>query len=137
MSIYIVYLVMVNINAAVYNSTEFGSIHSVYSRGSLQIQRAENPRYAGSCLVSMNRGSPPNPEFFGCFLPTGISFLSGIVPLFPAYIPYSYANMPVSSSYPSFEVPNLDIWTFLFERKDKAYPDDKSRSCPFSHLEPS
>lgn len=34
--------------------------------------------------------------------------------------------MPVSSSYPSFEVPNLDLWNFLFERKDKPYPDDKS-----------
>ncbi|RMJ25493.1 Phenylacetyl-CoA ligase [Aspergillus sp. HF37] len=33
--------------------------------------------------------------------------------------------MPVASSYPSFEVPNLDLWTFLFERNDRPYPDDK------------
>lgn len=33
--------------------------------------------------------------------------------------------MPVASSYPSFEVPNLDLWSFLFERKDKPFPDDK------------
>jgi 4-coumarate--CoA ligase len=33
--------------------------------------------------------------------------------------------MPVSSAFPSFELPQQDIWTFLFERKDKPYPDDK------------
>ncbi|RAH86406.1 acetyl-CoA synthetase-like protein [Aspergillus japonicus CBS 114.51] len=33
--------------------------------------------------------------------------------------------MPVSSLYPSVEIPNVDIWTFLFERKDREYPDDK------------
>lgn len=36
------------------------------------------------------------------------------------------ANMPVESQYPRFEVPNVDLWNFLFERKDKPYPDDKS-----------
>jgi hypothetical protein len=33
--------------------------------------------------------------------------------------------MPVQSTYPSFEIPKEDIWTFLFERKDREYPDDK------------
>lgn len=33
--------------------------------------------------------------------------------------------MPTGSPYPSFEVPELDLWAFLFERKDKPYPDDK------------
>ncbi|GES57963.1 acetyl-CoA synthetase-like protein [Aspergillus terreus] len=32
--------------------------------------------------------------------------------------------MPVSSSYPSVDIPNVDLWTFLFERKDKPFPDD-------------
>jgi hypothetical protein len=36
--------------------------------------------------------------------------------------------MPVESAFPSFEVPKEDIWAFLFERKDKDYPDDKSMS---------
>ncbi|KAF1815880.1 acetyl-CoA synthetase-like protein [Eremomyces bilateralis CBS 781.70] len=33
--------------------------------------------------------------------------------------------MPVESSYPPFEVPTSDLWTFLFERKEKPYGDDK------------
>lgn len=33
--------------------------------------------------------------------------------------------MPVQSTHPSFEVPKEDIWAFLFERKDRAYPDNK------------
>ncbi|KAL5363987.1 hypothetical protein BJX96DRAFT_156546 [Aspergillus floccosus] len=32
--------------------------------------------------------------------------------------------MPVSSSYPSVDIPNVDLWTFLFERKDRPFPDD-------------
>ncbi|KAG2412427.1 hypothetical protein HFD88_009984 [Aspergillus terreus] len=32
--------------------------------------------------------------------------------------------MPVSSPYPSVDIPNVDLWTFLFERKDKPFPDD-------------
>jgi 4-coumarate--CoA ligase len=34
--------------------------------------------------------------------------------------------MPVESTYQRFEVPSVDLWNFLFERKDKPYPDDKS-----------
>ncbi|KAF7591795.1 hypothetical protein BBP40_001121 [Aspergillus hancockii] len=33
--------------------------------------------------------------------------------------------MPVSSQYPPIDIPNVDLWTFLFERKDRAFPDDK------------
>ncbi|KAL4927632.1 acyl--CoA ligase [Aspergillus undulatus] len=33
--------------------------------------------------------------------------------------------MPVSSQYPVVDIPNVDLWTFLLERKDKAFPDDK------------
>jgi len=33
--------------------------------------------------------------------------------------------MPVESKHPSFEVPKQDIWAFLFERKDREYPEDK------------
>ncbi|GIJ98696.1 hypothetical protein Aspvir_000815 [Aspergillus viridinutans] len=33
--------------------------------------------------------------------------------------------MPVSSPYPSIDIPNVDLWTFLFERKDRPFPDDK------------
>ncbi|OGE53679.1 hypothetical protein PENARI_c007G01916 [Penicillium arizonense] len=33
--------------------------------------------------------------------------------------------MPVSSNYPPVDIPELDLWTFLFERKDRPFPDDK------------
>ncbi|PSN65657.1 4-coumarate-CoA ligase-like protein [Corynespora cassiicola Philippines] len=33
--------------------------------------------------------------------------------------------MPSESRYPNIPIPNTDLWGFLFERKDKAYPDDK------------
>ncbi|MCJ1371752.1 hypothetical protein MMC20_002971 [Loxospora ochrophaea] len=33
--------------------------------------------------------------------------------------------MPTESLYPRVDVPDLDIWAFLFERKDKEYPNDK------------
>ncbi|KAK5020342.1 hypothetical protein LTR16_000960 [Cryomyces antarcticus] len=33
--------------------------------------------------------------------------------------------MPTKSSYPDVEIPDKDIWGFLFERKDRPYPDDK------------
>lgn len=34
--------------------------------------------------------------------------------------------MPVASRYPPVEVPDVDVWDFLFERKDRPFPDDKS-----------
>ncbi|CAG8157212.1 unnamed protein product [Penicillium salamii] len=33
--------------------------------------------------------------------------------------------MPVSSTYAPVDIPAVDLWTFLFERKDRAFPDDK------------
>ncbi|KAJ5232556.1 hypothetical protein N7468_005512 [Penicillium chermesinum] len=33
--------------------------------------------------------------------------------------------MPVSSLWPRIDIPSVDLWTFLFERKDRPYPDDK------------
>lgn len=36
-------------------------------------------------------------------------------------------NMPVSSNYPPVDIPNVDLWSFLFEREDRPYPDDKSK----------
>ncbi|KAI9756496.1 MAG: hypothetical protein M4579_003835 [Chaenotheca gracillima] len=33
--------------------------------------------------------------------------------------------MPFESTYPRIDVPNVDIWSLLFERKDREYPDDK------------
>ncbi|KAJ6002465.1 hypothetical protein N7451_005012 [Penicillium sp. IBT 35674x] len=33
--------------------------------------------------------------------------------------------MPVSSNYPPVDIPNVDLWAFLFEREDRPYPDDK------------
>lgn len=33
--------------------------------------------------------------------------------------------MPVTSSYAPVQVPDVDIWDFLFERKNKPFPDDK------------
>ncbi|KAF2497644.1 acetyl-CoA synthetase-like protein [Lophium mytilinum] len=33
--------------------------------------------------------------------------------------------MPTESTYPTIDIPGLDLWDFLFNRKDKAFPDDK------------
>jgi hypothetical protein len=33
--------------------------------------------------------------------------------------------MPVKSSYPDLTIPNVDLWSFMFERKDRPFPDDK------------
>ncbi|PVH95026.1 acetyl-CoA synthetase-like protein [Periconia macrospinosa] len=33
--------------------------------------------------------------------------------------------MPTKSSYPSLPIPDTDLWGLLFERKEKAFPDDK------------
>jgi 4-coumarate--CoA ligase len=34
-------------------------------------------------------------------------------------------NMPFESQYPSLPIPDVDLWGFLFERKDKPFSDDK------------
>ncbi|KAF2141881.1 uncharacterized protein K452DRAFT_358948 [Aplosporella prunicola CBS 121167] len=33
--------------------------------------------------------------------------------------------MPTQSPYPPLQIPDVDIWSFLFERKDRPFPDDK------------
>ncbi|EKG14902.1 AMP-dependent synthetase/ligase [Macrophomina phaseolina MS6] len=33
--------------------------------------------------------------------------------------------MPTPSPYPSIDIPNIDIWSFLFEGNDRSFPDDK------------
>lgn len=33
--------------------------------------------------------------------------------------------MPTDSTYPNFDVPNVDLWAFLFERNGRPFPDDK------------
>lgn len=34
--------------------------------------------------------------------------------------------MPVRSLYPPVQIPNVNLFTFLFERKEKPYADEKS-----------
>lgn len=36
--------------------------------------------------------------------------------------------MPIESTYPSLQIPDVDLWAFLFERKDKNFADDKGMS---------
>jgi hypothetical protein len=36
--------------------------------------------------------------------------------------------MPSESKFPSLQIPDVDLWGFLFERKDKAFADDKGKS---------
>jgi hypothetical protein len=38
--------------------------------------------------------------------------------------------MPTESSYPKLDIPNVDLWAFLFERKDREFPDDKGMQFP-------
>lgn len=33
--------------------------------------------------------------------------------------------MPTESAYAKLDIPNIDLWEFLFGRKDKPFPDDK------------
>lgn len=33
--------------------------------------------------------------------------------------------MPASSPFPPIDIPNVGLWSFIFERKDRPYPDDK------------
>lgn len=33
--------------------------------------------------------------------------------------------MPTKSSYTDIEIPNVDLWAFMFERKDKPFSDDQ------------
>ena len=44
--------------------------------------------------------------------------------------------MPTKSLYPDLEIPEVDIWTFLFERESREYPNDKCK-CPRARLRDS
>jgi hypothetical protein len=35
--------------------------------------------------------------------------------------------MVATSLHPAIEIPDIDIWEFLFERTDREWPDDKSK----------
>ena len=39
--------------------------------------------------------------------------------------------MPISSQFPSLDLLETDVWSFLFERKSKPFPDDKGISPNF------
>jgi len=39
--------------------------------------------------------------------------------------------MPADSLYPPVDIPNVDLWTFLFERKDKPFADDHGKQFKF------
>lgn len=51
------------------------------------------------------------------------NFITTSIP--PHRIPFT---MPSESLYPAVEIPNVSLWDFLFERKDKPFPDDKRTS---------
>jgi len=42
--------------------------------------------------------------------------------------------MPTESKYPLIDIPKTDLWGFLFERKDKEYPDDKGTRLLHPHM---
>ena len=42
--------------------------------------------------------------------------------------------MPCDSLYPPVEIPETDIWGFLFERQDRPFSADKSTSCQHMNL---
>jgi hypothetical protein len=33
--------------------------------------------------------------------------------------------MPTKSSYPDVEIPDVDLWALMFDRKDRGFSDDK------------
>ena len=41
--------------------------------------------------------------------------------------------MPTESLLPRIDIPNTDLWGFLFERNDRPYPDDKSDRISVLH----
>ncbi|KAI9814868.1 MAG: hypothetical protein M1832_005670 [Thelocarpon impressellum] len=45
--------------------------------------------------------------------------------------------MPVDSTYPPLDIPNVDIWGFLFERKDREYPDEKRKGDVLAFFTPN
>jgi hypothetical protein len=45
-----------------------------------------------------------------------------VLPLLPT--PIALSTMPIESSHPAITVPPVDLWTFLFTKTDRKYPDD-------------
>lgn len=42
--------------------------------------------------------------------------------------------MPTDSPHPPISVPHVDLWTFLFERADREYPDDHGKFSSSAEL---
>lgn len=40
--------------------------------------------------------------------------------------------MPTESTYPRIDIPDVDIWTLLFEKKDREFPNDKGGFFTFA-----
>lgn len=38
--------------------------------------------------------------------------------------------MPIDSPHPPVNFPEVDIWSFLFGKKDRPFPDDKGEFLP-------
>jgi hypothetical protein len=90
-------------------------------------QKASRPRHTISLLPPLVQTEVAGPCLKRCFLVGGYLLL-----LSRLYIALTYLEqllkMPTESSYPSFEVPDLGLWDFLFERNDREFPDDKGRN---------
>lgn len=43
--------------------------------------------------------------------------------------------MPTGSKYPALDIPNVDIWDFVFSRTDREYPEDKGDHRIYTILE--
>lgn len=41
--------------------------------------------------------------------------------------------MPTKSSYPDITVPEVDLWAFMFERKDKPFSDDQGTMLQYTY----
>jgi hypothetical protein len=89
-------------------------------------QKASRPRHTISLLPPLVQTEVAGPCLKRCFLVGNYLLL-----LSRLYIALTYLEqllkMPTESSYPSFEVPDLGLWDFLFERNDREFPDDKGR----------
>lgn len=46
---------------------------------------------------------------------------------YSCFTPSPTDNMPVESTLPQIDIPNVGIWDFLFERKDLDFPEDKGK----------
>ena len=53
-------------------------------------------------------------NLLGAFYFTSLSIISSPI-----------AIMPSESLHPPIDIPNIDIWGFLFERKDIKFPEDR------------